>query len=332
MSTTVLVAEDFTSVRHMLIATLENNPNIRIICEVVDGAQAVEKANELQPDLILLDIGLPSLNGIEAARQISGLSPKSKIIFVTQEISPEIVTEAFEAGASGYVVKTDAGRDLCAAVEAVLRGEQFLSRTAESATANPRTLASTVQGDPPQKLRLPRLHEVQFYSDDASFLDTFARFIASAIKAGDAATVVLARSRRDSLLQRLQAEGLDISGLSEQGRYLSLDPSDLLSTFMVNNLPDRDRFMKIAGDIYMTGARVLEADHNCVALCGECAALLWSQGNAKAAIRLEQLWNEFAKSRNIHLLCAYPRFCFQDEMGRHVFNSICAQHSAVYPR
>jgi hypothetical protein len=101
---------------------------------------------------------------------------------------------------------------------------------------------------------------------------------------------------------------------------------------MVNNLPDRDRFMKIAGDIYMAGSRALEADHNCVALCGECAALLWSQGNAKAAIRLEQLWNEFARSRNIHLLCAYPRYGFQDEMGRKVFNNICAQHSAVYPR
>jgi DNA-binding NarL/FixJ family response regulator len=94
----------------MLVATLGNNPNIRIICEVSDGAQAVKKANELQPDLILLDIGLPSLNGIEAARQIRGLSPKSKIIFVTQETSPEVVTEALEAGASGYVVKTDAGR------------------------------------------------------------------------------------------------------------------------------------------------------------------------------------------------------------------------------
>lgn len=332
MSTTVLVAEDFTSVRHMLVATLENNPNIRIICEVSDGAQAVKKANELRPDLILLDIGLPSLNGIEAARQIRGLSPKSKIIFVTQETSPEVVTETLEAGASGYVVKTDAGRDLCAAVEAVLRGEQFLSRTANSATANLRTFDSIVQGALPQKLQLPRLHEVQFHSDDASFLDTFASFIVSAIKGGDAAIVLLTRSRRDSLLQRLQAEGLDISGLSKQGRYLSLDPSDLLSTFMVNNLPDRDRFMKIAADIFMTGARTLGADHNCVALCGECAALLWSQGNAKAAIRLEQLWNEFARSRNIHLLCAYPRYGFQDEMGRQVFNNICAQHSAVYPR
>jgi DNA-binding NarL/FixJ family response regulator len=316
----------------MLVATLDKIPNIRIVCEVADGSQAVEKANELQPDLILLDIGLPNLNGIEAARQIRGLSPRSNIIFVTQESSSELVREAFEAGASGYVVKTDAGRELLAAVEAVLRGEKFLSRTAASATANLQNLNSTVLGTPPQKLQLPRLHEALFYSDDASFLDAFANFMVSGIKAGDSAIVVLTKSRRDILLERLRAEGLSISALSEQGRYLSLDPSAILSTFMVNNLPDRDRFMKIAGDIYTTGARALEANHNCVAMCGECATLLWSQGNAEAAVRLEELWDEFARLRNIHLLCAYPRYCFQDETGRHVFNNICAQHSAVYLR
>lgn len=332
MSTTVLVAEDYTLVRQVLVAALETIPNIRVICEVADGSHAVAKAKALQPDLILLDIGLPNLNGIEAARQIRDLSPKSKIIFVTQEISSDVVRAAFEAGASGYVVKTDAGRDLRAAVEAVLRGEQFLSSTAPSANANEQTPESTVLGIPPQKLQLSRLHEAQFYSDDASFLDTFAKFIISAIKAGDAAIVVLTKSHRDALVQRLQADGLDIPAVSEQGRYLSLDPSDVLSTFMVNNLPDRDRFMKMVGDIFMVGAKALEAKHNMVAICGECAPLLWSQGNKWAAVRLEQLWDEFAKSRNVHLLCAYPRYCFQGEMGRHVFDNICAQHSTVYLR
>ena len=184
----------------------------------------------------------------------------------------------------------------------------------------------------PQRLQLSRLHEAQFYSDDASFLDTFAKFIVSAIKAGDAAIVVLTKSHRDALLQRLQADGLDIPAVSEQGRYLSLDPSDVLSTFMVNNLPDRDRFMKMAGDIFMTGAKALEAKHNMIAICGECAPLLWSQGNKRAAVRLEELWDEFATSRNVHLLCAYRQYCFQGEMDRHVFNNICAQHSAVYLR
>jgi DNA-binding NarL/FixJ family response regulator len=88
--------------------------------------EAVQQVQKLQPDLILLDIGLPTLNGIEAARQIRKLSPASKIIFVTQESSPEIVQRALNIGASGYVVKTDVGSELLAAVTVVLRGEHFV--------------------------------------------------------------------------------------------------------------------------------------------------------------------------------------------------------------
>jgi len=92
---------------------------------VSDGLQAVEKAQELQPDLILMDIGLPGINGIEAARQIRTLVPNAKIIFLTQESSPEVIQEAKSLGASGYVFKIEAETDLLAAVEAVLHGRQF---------------------------------------------------------------------------------------------------------------------------------------------------------------------------------------------------------------
>lgn len=110
---------------------------------VSDGLEAVREAQRLQPGLILLDIGLPTLNGLEAARQIRTLSPASKIVFVTQESSADVVQEALNIGASGYVVKADAGRELIAAVTAVLRGEQFVgSRFAGhdfSGTSNLRT-------------------------------------------------------------------------------------------------------------------------------------------------------------------------------------------------
>jgi len=89
--------------------------------------EAVREAQRLQPDLILLDIRLPTLNGIEAARRIHELSPISKIVFVTQESSPDVVQEALGLGALGYVVKTDAGRELIAAVEAVREGRLFVS-------------------------------------------------------------------------------------------------------------------------------------------------------------------------------------------------------------
>ena len=95
--------------------------------ETSDGLEAVHKAEELQPDLILLDIGLPTLNGIEVARRIQVVSPTSKILFVSENRSPEIAEEALRTGAGGYVVKSDAVGELLPAVKAVLEGKQFMS-------------------------------------------------------------------------------------------------------------------------------------------------------------------------------------------------------------
>lgn len=103
-------------------------PELQVICEVSDGLEAVHKAEELQPDLILLDIGLPTLNGIEAARQIRKLASKSKIIFVSQESSADVVREALSLGAWGYVLKSHSSSDLQPAIETVMLGKQFVSR------------------------------------------------------------------------------------------------------------------------------------------------------------------------------------------------------------
>jgi len=101
--------------------------DLRVIAEVSDGLEAVQKAAELKPDLILLDIGLPIINGIEAARQIRKLSPESKIVFVSQESSADVVEEALSTGAWGYVVKANAASQLLAVVEAVVSGTRFVN-------------------------------------------------------------------------------------------------------------------------------------------------------------------------------------------------------------
>ena len=106
---------------------LQQRPDLQVICGVSDGLQAVEKAQELQPDLILMDIGMPGINGIEAARRIRAVAPNSKIIFLTQESSPEVIQEAKSLGASGYVLKIDAETDLLTAVQVVLQGMQFFN-------------------------------------------------------------------------------------------------------------------------------------------------------------------------------------------------------------
>jgi DNA-binding NarL/FixJ family response regulator len=96
-----------------------------VICEGSDGLEAVQKSQELQPDLVLLDIGLPNLNGLEAARQIRRLAPRSRILFLTSYDWPELSHESMNIGALGWVVKSEAARDLLPAISAVLRDEQF---------------------------------------------------------------------------------------------------------------------------------------------------------------------------------------------------------------
>jgi DNA-binding NarL/FixJ family response regulator len=122
----VLVVEDFEPFRRFVCSKLGERPDCQVVAESSDGMEAVQKAEELQPDLILLDVGLPKLNGLAAARQILTLVPNAKIIFVSQESSPDIAREALAIGAAGYLVKTDANQ-LLVAVDTVLDGRQFVS-------------------------------------------------------------------------------------------------------------------------------------------------------------------------------------------------------------
>lgn len=142
----VLVVDDLAPFRRFVCSTLTQQPELRIVGEAADGFEAVQKAQELQPDLILLDIGLPKLNGIAAASRIRRLAPTAKIIFVSQHSDVEVVQAAFSDGARGYILKADVGRELVPAVKAVLCGEKFVSRQLGNSDAF---------GEPPnQPLRL----------------------------------------------------------------------------------------------------------------------------------------------------------------------------------
>ena len=123
----VLVVDDYEPFRRFICSALGKKTELQVIGEASDGLDAVQKAAELLPDLILLDVGLPSLNGIEAARRIRKLVPQAKIVFVSQESSADIVQQAMGLGALGYVVKAHAGNELLAAVRTVLEGRQFVS-------------------------------------------------------------------------------------------------------------------------------------------------------------------------------------------------------------
>ncbi len=237
-STRVLVVEDFEPFRRLIRSTLGERSELQIVEEATDGLEAVQKAEELQPDLIILDIGLPSLNGMDAARRILKLSPKSKILFMSQESSADVVQEALALGALGYVVKAYAGRELLAAVDAVLQGRQFVSRGLSGHYFTPASDSKTLDHPnehlPPlalERTEITRNHEVEFYSDDAAFVVGFTRFIEATLESGNAVIVVATESHRKSLLQKLQENGVNIVAAVEQGRYVSLDVVDMLATF-----------------------------------------------------------------------------------------------------
>ena len=123
----VLVVDDLQPWRQRISSMLEAWQEFQVVGEAADGLEAVQRAEELEPDLIVLDIGLPKLNGIEAEHQLCELVPSAKVLFLTQLTNSDIVRAALSNGAQGYVLKSDTGRELLPAIKAILRGEKFVS-------------------------------------------------------------------------------------------------------------------------------------------------------------------------------------------------------------
>jgi DNA-binding NarL/FixJ family response regulator len=121
------VVDDFKPFRSFISLLLSKHPNLGEIYEAGDGQEAVEKAEQLKPDVILMDIGLPGLNGLDAARRIREVVPSTKIVFLTQETADEIVKTALSLDTWGYIVKQKVMTDLLAGLDAILQGKRFVS-------------------------------------------------------------------------------------------------------------------------------------------------------------------------------------------------------------
>jgi DNA-binding NarL/FixJ family response regulator len=123
----ILVVDDFEPWRRSVCSMLARHPEWRVVGEAEDGVEAIQKAQTLEPEVILLDLGLPKLNGIEAAKEIRTIVPDTKILFLTAVNDLDLVRAALDTGAQGYVLKTDATTELLPALAGILRGADFVS-------------------------------------------------------------------------------------------------------------------------------------------------------------------------------------------------------------
>lgn len=309
----VLVVDDFEMWRSVVASIVQRFPNRVIVSEASDGLEAVQKASESQPNLVILDIGLPTANGIDAAKMIRVADPQSRILFLSQHRSPDVIQEALDAGAMGYVYKPRAQTELLPAIESVLAGRQFVSGELE--------YHGPSWG---RDLHLRPLHKVHFYFDESAHVRNVTDFLGSSLESGSAAVVVATRECRASLYDALKKRGVDVDAAERQGTYIALDADDTLSGIMVDEQIDGPRFFDAFGKLIGSASKAAKRPR--VALYGEAVALLMARRNVDAAIGLEQLANELIKKYNVEILCAYPAASMD---SKHSFTEICAEHSGV---
>jgi signal transduction histidine kinase len=174
-------------------------------------------------------------------------------------------------------------------------------------------------------------HVAQFYADPSYLIDTLSEFIGRALGAGDSAIAVATAENRDALARSLKHRGLDIAGIAKQGRYVALDAAETLSTFMASDWPDAKLFEKVMGKLVAETKENAKAKDKRLAVFGEMVSVLWAQGKMEAALRLERLWNELARTHSFALHCGYPMSGFYREDHGELFMKICEEHSGVIP-
>jgi CheY-like chemotaxis protein len=310
----ILLVEDFEPFRQFVRSALQRRIDLTLVGEARDGLEAVRKAIDLKPDLVLIDIGLPKLNGMDAAQQIHAAVPNAKLVFVTLESSPAIVREAFRLGAHGYIHKLRAQFDLLPAIETVLAQRQFISSNLEF-----RNGANTL-----------RRHEVQFYSDDTVFRTSVTSFIGSALKHGAGVIALATKPHEEVIVQRLKEEAVGIESAIRERTFFSMDASEALSSFFPDGRLDRAGALTAFSSVIESVLKAVRTDQPRVAILGECCGLLCSAGNPDAAIQFEEAGRILFEKYAVDILCTYPLSAFQRPHDGHTFRSVCSEHSAVF--
>jgi DNA-binding NarL/FixJ family response regulator len=315
----VLVVDDYEPWRRRVCSELEKSGRWRIAAELTDGDAAVREARAIKPDVIVLDIGLETLNGVEAARRILGDNPAARILFLTGQNSAEIAEAALDIGAAGYLTKTDAGGRLLLAVETVAAGARFISPSLAGRVVDVVRRPSHAAG---------HRHDAVFHVHEAPLLDDYARFAESALASGQTVIAVADRARLLKIEAQLEARGVALGLAVRQSRYREVDTAPALAALVPDGRADFETALRSALAVIETAR---SSSDRRVALFGEMAPQAWRDGHAEAALTLERAWDAAVRTTGADVLCGYlidgARL---GENGYAVFRDICGAHGDVH--
>lgn len=315
MGIRVLVVDDVEAWRRFATSTLQQEQDVEIVGEACDGLLAVQRATELQPDFILLDVGLPGLNGIQACARIRELSPKSRILLMSVDCCKDTAMQGLQTGASGYLMKSAAQVELVTAMRAVLAGKCFLS---------------AALGFQPEDVpdSTPPVHSVYFYDHDEALISHLRSIVVSSIEAGRSVLVVCTPEHRQQLQVSLNESGIMTAALNKN-RFQLLDAKATLSEFMVEDRLSSEKFSKCIGQTIRRAKESAANAQSGVTVFGEMVAVLWSEGKQSIALDLERLWNGLLAEGTFQLHCAYPRRILKENTSGVAAKAICDEHSII---
>jgi CheY-like chemotaxis protein len=287
--------------------------DFRLVAAVTDGRKAVEAVSRLDPDVAVLDITMPELDGFRTAQALQKAGSRAKVVFLTLHDGDEYVEAALRSGARGYVLKARMDADLQCALWHALAGRSFLPSL---------NSLSTLTGDAGG-------HTIHFRANDGSFHDGVVEVLLAAIARGEMSVVLGTHALRTGIARGLNAAGCDVSAMRAKGNYFEFDAAQAISQVMRNGLPDRSELTKMVDNLERLRLARAPGGRNRVTIFGEMAGLLLQAGNLDAAVRMEQLWSELTRTLPYFTICSYPTPILRAEPHPGVWAAVCAEHTAV---
>jgi CheY-like chemotaxis protein len=345
-SVEIVIVDDRELFRRMVRSLLETQSDYHICGEAGDGIEAIEKVRQLRPDIVLMDINMPRMDGLEATRIIRREVPKSNVIIVTQNDAMVAREQARSVNAKGFVTKSDLTRDLFPTIEKFRRAkpEGYETNTdrgrivrrggaaVENNSGLDQTKSTAGQGEPWCGLlnsAAPRDHIVQLYQDQQFLNRAVCRFAAAAITNGEGVILVPTVAHWDAFRPRLESEGVDVKAAEKRGQLTVVDADNLLPTFMRDGMPDSPVFLGLAQSV-VSQARG-DGRYPKVRWWGEMVNILWERGDVAASMQLEDQFDQLAHEQDIAIFCSFLMDNFDGDVHARMLPRLGENHSHLIP-